>query len=84
MDGLARYRQACTLTQRPLVEAMEAWVRAGTARPVLIREARGWMNQRLAPQAMFHEVSVLFRRFPPQEEVLGESELVGLVLASGG
>ncbi len=84
LDGLARYRQACTLTQRPLVEAMEAWVRAGTARPVLIREARGWMNQRLAPQAMFHEVSVLFRRFPPQEEVLGESELVGLVLASGG
>lgn len=84
LDGLARYRQGCALPQRPLVEAMEAWVRAGTARPVLIREARGWMNQKLAPQAVFHEVSVLFRRFPPQEEELGESELVGLVFASGG
>lgn len=80
LDRLREYRVGALATQRPLVEAIEQWVRAGTAKAIVQREARKWKRSKLPPYAVFHESRVWYRRYPGQDEEIGEPDLIGLVL----
>lgn len=80
LQSLDHYREVCLPTRRDLVDRLRIWVREGQAKALLQREARAWNRQKLAPQAVFQELSVLVRRFPGGEEALGRPELVGVAV----
>lgn len=79
LDRLGQYRRSCPAPRLPQLERVEAWVRAGTAQLQLRKHARTWRKSKLAPAIIFEEVLLLMAHFPPQEEDLGEPEVIGTV-----
>ncbi len=84
LERLRDYRHVCVATQRELVDDLCRWVETGQAKAVLQREARQWKRQKLAAASVFQETRSLAGRFPGSEEELGEPQVVGVVVNSGG
>lgn len=80
LGRLERYRSQCPAPRLPLLDRLEAWVRSGQGQVALRKYAKQWKREKLASPAVFEEVRVLMARFPPQEEELGEAEVVGSVV----
>lgn len=81
MEQLEAYRRQCVASRREHVEEQIEWVRGGYAQVPLRRVARLWKKESLPPETVFGETRVLFARFPPSNESLGESEIMGAVMA---
>ena len=78
--SLERYRSTCREPRRPLVREMIDWVIAGQHKVQLRRRARLWKREKVEPESVFHEMKWLLRRFPVQEEDLGDPLVVGSVV----
>ncbi len=76
------YRSVCVATQRDLVDDLSRWVEAGQAKALVQRQGRRWKRQKLSATAVFHEIKSLYARYPGGREVLGEPEIVGIVVGS--
>ncbi len=83
LDQLERYREECVVTRQALVDDIKRWVLEGHAKPRVQRESRVWRRQKLSAESVFQELRSLYSRFPPQDEQLGEAQLVGGVLGVG-
>jgi len=83
LGRLERYRPQCPAPRLALLERLEAWVRSGQGHMALRKYAKQWKREKLASAAVFEEVRVLMARFPPQEEEMGEAEVVGSVVGPG-
>ncbi|EDM81673.1 hypothetical protein PPSIR1_22189 [Plesiocystis pacifica SIR-1] len=79
LDRLGQYRKKCPEPKRPLLERIERWVKRGSAQLVIRKQARLWRKHKLAPAVVFEEARLLMARFPPQDEDLGEPEVIGTV-----
>jgi len=79
-SSLERYRAECRESRKPLVKDMIDWVLAGQHKAQLRRRARLWKREKVQPESVFHEMKWLLRRFPVQEEDLGEPLVVGSVV----
>lgn len=81
--SLERYRSVCRESRKPLVQDMIDWVLAGQHKVQLRRRARLWRREKVEPESVFHEMKWLLRRFPVQDEDLGEPLVVGSAVGVG-
>ncbi len=76
LGQLRKYLGNCVLSRRGVVESMLAWVRSGTAHVILSREGRRWHKLQFTPEMVFEQASILYTRYPPNFEDLGEAVVV--------
>ncbi|NTX51904.1 helicase-related protein [Myxococcus sp. CA039A] len=61
------------------LEAMRQWILAGQYKPSLRLAAARWRKEQLMGEALFQQMEAMLR-FPLKNEVLGEEEMVGVVV----
>ena len=81
--SLERYRAVCVSTRRELVDRMIDWVRGGQYKYQLRRTARRWRTDKWSPEAVFDEMRGLLKRFPLDDEELGEEQVAGVAIGLG-
>ena len=79
MERLESYKRTCVSSRRDHVDELIAWVQGGYAQIQLRRVGRNWKRESLPAETVFYETRVLFSRFPPMQEELGQPEVIGAV-----
>jgi hypothetical protein len=79
---LERYRQECIEVRRSTVDRMIQWLLAGQYKNYLRPAAIRWRKEHLTGEAVYQQMLGMLR-FSLRDEVLGEEEIVGVVLGAG-
>ncbi len=80
---LERYRQECIEARRSTVDRMIQWLLAGQYKNYLRPAAIRWRKEHLTGEAVYQQMLGMLR-FSLRDEILGDEEIVGVVLGSGG